>query len=370
MRKVTADPVEPKRPPHERMTKAKRVLLVGNFLSRTMGTHSVCEELAERLRTAAWSVLTTSDRRRRLERLAGMVSTAWLQRERYDVAQVDVFGGRAFFWAEAVCWVLRRTGKPYILTLHGGTLPTFAKGRPARVRRLLRSAAAVTAPSQFMARQMRPYRLDTCFLPNAQDVSSSRFQQRAQPRPEIVWLRAFHRMYRPWIAIQALADVLREFPDARLTMIGPDKGDGSLARTRDFAEQAGIAGRLRTPGAVPKCDVPRHLAAGDIFLNTTAVESFGVSVLEAAAHGLCIVTTNAGAIPSIWTHEREVLMVPPDDSRSVAAAIRRILTEPGLAGRLSRDGRRKAEDYDWPGVLSQWDSLLSNVAHDGRHHAR
>src|SRR5262249_42317858 len=84
------------------------VLLVGNFLSSTLGTRSVCEDLAAQLAAAHWPVLTTSTRRGRLPRLLDMVSTAWRRRHEYAVAQVDVFSGPAFVWAEAVCSLLRR----------------------------------------------------------------------------------------------------------------------------------------------------------------------------------------------------------------------------------------------------------------------
>jgi glycosyltransferase involved in cell wall biosynthesis len=343
----------------------KRILLVGNFLCSRHGTRSVCEDLAERLATAGWSVLTTSHRLNRVQRLAGMLSTAWSKRCDYDMAHVDVFSGRAFLWAEAVCKILRLARRPYVLTLHGGNLPRFAGPRPRRVRYLLHSAAAVTAPSLFMAERMRPYRSDIHVVANGLDLSRTPFSPRHRPRPEIVWLRAFDRMYRPWVAVQALGEVLREFPQARMTMFGPDKGDGSLTRTHRAAQDAGVSGRLHVAGAVPRGEVPRRLAAADIFLNTTAVESFGVSVAEAAALGLCVVTTNAGALPSIWADEREVLMVPPDDSRAIAAAIKRILTEPHLSATLSQGGRRKAESFDWPAILPQWDRLLSSVARQG-----
>jgi len=56
------------------------------------------------------------------------------------------------------------------------------------------------------------------------------------------------------------------------------------------------------------------------------------------------------------------LLVEPDDPVSMAAAVRRILTEPQLAERLSRNARLKAEQFDWPMISSKWESLLIAVA--------
>src|SRR5437867_8000674 len=132
-------------------------LIVGNFLSSSGGSRGVCEELADRLAASDWRVLTTSRKRPKLFRLADMVLSAVKHRHAYGVAQIDVFSGLAFFFAEAVGYTLRRLNKPYVLTLHGGNLPEFAKRWPGRVRRLLSSAKVVTAPSGYLKEGMEKY---------------------------------------------------------------------------------------------------------------------------------------------------------------------------------------------------------------------
>src|ERR1051325_6344488 len=113
------------------------VLLVGNFLSATLGTRTVSEDLALQLSEAGWLVLITSKQPGRFRRVCEMVLTVWRRRHEYAVAHIGVFSGPAFYWAELVCWLLRRLGKPYVLTLHGGNLPVFARRWPRRVRCLL-----------------------------------------------------------------------------------------------------------------------------------------------------------------------------------------------------------------------------------------
>jgi glycosyltransferase involved in cell wall biosynthesis len=338
------------------------ILLVGNFLSSTLGIRSVGEDLAARLQASGWPVVTTSEKLSRLPRLLDMASTAWHRRRQYVVAQMDVFSGPAFLWAEAVCWTLRRAGKPYILTLHGGNLPLFAQRWPRRVCSLLRSAATVTTPSRYLLEQMRPYRQDLHLLPNPLDLRAYGFRLREQPRPRLVWLRAFHAIYNPSLAPRVLTRLVKYFPDILLTMIGPDHGDGSLQSMRQIAVELGIAGRISLPGGVPKSQVPEWMNRGDIFLNTTNVDNTPISVLEAMACGLCVVSTNVGGIPHLLEHEQNALLVSPDDPEAMAAAVRRILTEPELAKRLSCNARRKAEQFDWTAILPQWEALLAAVA--------
>jgi glycosyltransferase involved in cell wall biosynthesis len=291
-----------------------------------------------------------------------MLTTVWRERRCFDVAHVDVFSGPAFRWAEAVCRMLRALHKPYVLTLHGGNLPAFANRAPERMRRLIGGATAVTAPSRYLHDIMRATRPDLRLLPNALQLDSYPFRLREHPQPRVVWLRAFHSIYNPEMAALVVAGLAAELPHISLAMIGPDK-DGSLARTRRTARRLGVADRVTFVGAVPKPDVIRYLAAGDIFLNTTNVDNTPVSVLEALATGLCVVSTNVGGIPHLLENERDALLVPARDERAMAAAVRRLLTEPGLAGRLSRNARAKAEQFDWSIILPHWDALLRDAAH-------
>jgi glycosyltransferase involved in cell wall biosynthesis len=178
----------------------------------------------------------------------------------------------------------------------------------------------------------------------------------------LVWLRAFHRIYQPELAVTVLFEIVRDFPAARLTMVGPDKTDGSLARTRRLAERRGLARRIDFPGAAPKSSLPALLDRGDIFLNTSRVDNTPVSVLEAMAGGLCIVSTRAGGMPYLLQHECDALLTGCGHPAEMAAAVRRFLHEPALAEQLSQNARRNVEAYDWSAVLPRWERLFLATA--------
>lgn len=338
------------------------VLLVGNFLSATKGIRSLCEDFALGLKAEGWSVITTSSCPGRVARLLDFVLTVWQRRNRYKVAQVDVYSGLAFVWAELVCWVLRVVRKPYILTLRGGNLPTFARGSDHRVRSLLQSASAVTAPSKFLFEQMRQYREDIIVLPNQLYLTRYSFSVREHPAPKLIWLRSFHDIYNPSLAVRVVSLLTKDFPGVLLSMIGPDKGDGSLESTRNLALKLGVVDRITFPGPVPKDTIDHWFNQGDIFLNTTRVDNMPVSVLEAMACGLCVVSTNVGGIPYLLEDECDALLVPDGDHVAMATAVQRLLTEDGLAKRLSKNGRQKAEQFSWPNILLKWEKLFMEVA--------
>jgi glycosyltransferase involved in cell wall biosynthesis len=145
-------------------------------------------------------------------------------------------------------------------------------------------------------------------------------------------------------------------------MLGPDKGDGSLQRTQQVAVDLGVRGIVDMPGPVAKQSIPDRLNRADVFLNTAGIDNTPVSVLEAMLCGLCIVSTNVGGIPALLEDGYDALLVPPNDPQAMAHAVHRIMAEPELAERLSRNARRKAEQFDWSHVLPQWKTLLASAA--------
>jgi glycosyltransferase involved in cell wall biosynthesis len=344
----------------------RKILFIGNFLSDKIGTIGPSEELAYKLKLSGWQIFKTSHKLYKLPRLIDMIYKMWRWSKEFRVAHLDVYSGPAFFWAEAATASLRFMNKPYILSLHGGNLPDFGQRWPGRVRRLLAGAAAVTCPSPYLFQSMRSYRQDLMLLPNPLEISMYKFQIRKKPSLKIVWLRAFHGIYNPSLAPLTLARLVETYPEVSLTMVGPDKGDGSFQHTQKVSENLGISEHITYPGKIQKSQVPYWMNKGDIFLNTTNFDNTPVSVMEAMACGLCVVSTNVGGIPYLLDHETDALLVPPDDPEAMAAAVRRILIEPDLAERLSRNARKKAEHYDWSVILPQWEELLLSIGEQGK----
>lgn len=340
---------------------ANGVLFVGNFLSKTGGNRDYCEDLTDRLEANGRSILRTSNKLGRAERLADMLQTAWVHRQLYGTAHVSVYSGPAFVWAEAVCFLLRRLHKPYVLTLHGGNLPVFARRWPRRVRTLLASAASVTAPSEYLRHRLAEVHPAIVVLPNGIEATAYAFRARVTPQPRLIWLRAFHAIYNPSLAVEVLAQIRPRHPGATLRMIGPDKADGSRAACVERARELGVADAVELIGPVPKSEVARQLRDGDVFLNTSNIDNTPVSVLEAAAAGLAIVSTSVGGIPFLLEHGRSALLVPPADPVAMARAAERILHEPGLGEALSRNARSLAIRHDWPAVITQWESVFNEM---------
>ena len=137
---------------------------------------------------------------------------------------------------------------------------------------------------------------------------------------------------------------------------------GLLERTRRTAADLGVADRVSFPGGIPQADVPAWLDSSDIFLNTTDINNTPVSVMEAMAAGLCVVSTDVGGIPFLLSDGEDALLVPAGDAAAMASAVRRLIGDERFSTQLSAVARQRAEGWDWSVVLPLWTGLLGAVS--------
>ena len=338
----------------------RQVTYIGNFLSRHGLNPTYAEALVPRLRDCGFNVISASSHLNGVFRLLDMMQAVVRTSSERACAIIDLYGGpRAYNAAIAVARLCRILRKRYIVTLHGGSLLQRLDNSRASLLSMLRGAALVTSPSAYLAQSFAGL-LPVSVIPNGLDVSAYSFRLRSDVRPRCLYLRAFHRFLDPMTAIRAFALVKREHPDAILRMVGPDE-DGTLANCHGLVSELKLEGSVEFSGRIPKAEVPGLANSFDIFINATHYESFGVAVMEAAACGLCIVSTNVGELPLLWRHGQDALLVPPGDVSRMAEEVRRILTVPGLAERLSSNARAKAETFDWSFILPLWEKAISRV---------
>lgn len=336
----------------------RKILMVGNYFYSQRYNQNVWHFLAQKIELNGWQVITTSNKVPKLQRILDMLWTIWTRRHEYSVAQVDVFSRDAFLWAELSSFLLVLLKKPIVLTLHGGRLPEFGVDHPKRVSRLMNKATIVVTPSPFIQNEMRAFRQDIRLIENPIDLSAAIFRERTAPKPKLVWLRSFHRVYNPSLIPQILNRLEETFPEIYILMAGPDKRDGSLEEMETQAEQLGVTHRIKVVGSIDHKEICEFLNKGDVFINTSNYDTAPRSILEAMANGLCVVSTNVGGIPWLAKDGVEALLVPPNNPELMADAISRILTDPELAASLSRNARRGVEQSDWSTILPRWESIF------------
>ena len=138
-------------------------------------------------------------------------------------------------------------------------------------------------------------------------------------------------------------------------MVGPEV-DGSLKRAEKLSEHLNV--KTTFTGKLDKA-MWRSLSDNfNIFINTTNFDNTPVSVIEAMALGLPVVSTNVGGMPYLIEDGITGLLVPPNNSEAMTKAIEKLISNPALAATISLNARKQVEAFDWDIVKHQWLKLL------------
>lgn len=337
-------------------------LFLGNFLSARTGTKTIAEKLADHWRASGGPRVTLrSSLSNRLARLVSMALSVLVFRG--NVVNVDVFSGNSLAIA-GLCGALARwRGIPLVLTLRGGAIPEDLTRRPQAYRTVLSRADRVQSPSRYLIDQVsRRVPVEVQYLPNPVDLK--RFGPGEGDRRNLLWVRAFTSIYNPRLAVETFARLAAEFAELRLTMVGPDLG--GLAEVEEAMRRLGIRDRVDVVGPVDNARLPAFYRSHAVYLNTTSYESFGTAVVEAAATAMPVVSTRVGELPLLWRDGENIVFSAAPDPESMAAAVRSLLMDPALAGRIGRSARERSLEFEWERVCGTWARTLQETANRGQ----
>lgn len=318
------------------------------------------EIISEKFQQLGFPVTRASSHPNRYVRLLDIIWTIVRNRNRTDILIVHTFGGPSFVVEDIASRLGRLFGHRIVMFLHGGAMPEFMKRFPNWTRRVLGRADVIAAPSAYLARAVEPYGFTSRIIPNIIDLSSYTFRRRNRLEPRLFWMRSFHEVWNPLMAVRALARVRQKAPEATLVMAGQNKG--LLEETRKLAIELGVEQAVRFPGFLRMEGKIEESSKADIFINTNHIDNMPVAVVEAGAMGLPIVTTDVGGIPDLLQDGESAIFVRDDDDEQMAEAILSLLDNPDLASRLSANGRLVAERSSWDQIQRQWESMFEEMS--------
>lgn len=167
--------------------------------------------------------------------------------------------------------------------------------------------------------------------------------------------------------VEAAAEVLKHHPHARFVLVGGNTiGESDIDReVRRRLKDLGLAGDVGLTEA-PKViltefrkDVPDVMNALDVFVMPSYEENFANVMLEALASGLPCIGTNSGGTPEILSFGEAGLLCEPESSRSLAAAMDKMIRDPEMRSALSQQARFKAiKEYEIKSVFSRIERLV------------
>jgi glycosyltransferase involved in cell wall biosynthesis len=335
----------------------KQLLYLGNKLSRKGKNTSTIEYLSSQFEGEGYKVVSASSQTNPVLRLLAMLGQVIVQARKTDVLLIDTYSTSAFWYAYVSSRLAFFLKLDYIPILHGGDLPKRLKSHPQLCQRLFGNAKVNVAPSSYLLLEFKNAGYtNLTYIPNTIKLDLYRFKKRQEVQPHLLWVRSFAHLYNPLLALKVLKELRLLYPKVKLSMVGPFKDD-SIEECKAFAKENELP--VTFTGGMKKQDWLQYAQDFDVFINTTNVDNTPVSVIEAMALGLPVVSTNVGGLPYLLDHEKEALLVSPGNVNEFTQAIIRLLEDPSLAQQLSLQGRKKVEHFDWEVVKHQWFEVIS-----------
>lgn len=299
---------------------------------------------------------------RALARLLAYLPRLWRAAGEFDVFHVMANSGWAWdLFAMPAIMIAHWRGTPVLVNYRGGEAAGFLRHAHGRVHRVLRHAKALVVPSGFLVEVFSRYQIGAQIIPNI--VNTQRFYPDAArtdcaPNPHIVICRNLEAIYGIDIALQAFAQVLKTYPQAKISIAG----SGELAnQLKALARELGISNQVSFLGRLEAEQIAALYRQADVMLNASRIDNMPNSVLEAWACGVPVVSTNVGGVPFMAVHEKTALLVPPDQPDAMAQAILRLLDEHELWRSLREHGLQEAEQFIWDNVKKRWLELYQSI---------
>jgi glycosyltransferase involved in cell wall biosynthesis len=164
-------------------------------------------------------------------------------------------------------------------------------------------------------------------------------------------VRNLERLYGIDVAIRAAAILRSDFPDLAVSIAGSGSESAELAR---LSAELGLSSVVRFTGSLEVGAVAALYREAHVLLNPSRADNAPNSLLEAAASGVPIVSTDVGGIPHLVEHRRSAWLVPPENPEALAAGVKLVLQDAGLREHLRANGLALARSCSWPAVRPRW----------------
>jgi glycosyltransferase involved in cell wall biosynthesis len=281
-------------------------------------------------------------------RLVPYVVALWRALRGADVAHVMANSGWAWhLFAAPAIWLARLRGVPVLVNYRGGEAESFLRRQGHWVRPTLRLAHVLAVPSRFLQTVFARYGVAAEVVPNIIDLTRFASARERTPGQHMVVTRNLEDIYDIPTALRALAIIRRRHPQARMTVAGSGPALDFLQR---LARELGVDAAVRFTGRLDNDRIAELYREADLLLNPSTVDNMPISLLEAMASGVPIVSTDVGGVPYLVEHERTALLVPARDPDAMAAAALRVFDDAALRERLIAAGLLVCRAFTWERV--------------------
>ena len=277
-------------------------------------------------------------------------------------------------WAAAI--VGRACGVPFLVTVHGGDI--FGLRQAAVVaakKRVLRTAAAVTAVSRAIADEITRLVPGAGLLVVPMGVDSSRFSGAAAGAVRqrfgvngkfVLFAGRLSEKKGVRYLLDAMPAVINRFPDAKLVIAGSGEEE---ERLRAQCHSLGLGGNVIFAGAVPNSELAGFYADADVFVGPSVTarggdtEGFGLTFVEAGMSGCILIGSDVGGIRDIIRPGETGFLVPEKDPAALAETLITVFEQEESWPEMRMRTRQEfVARFDWRVIAEKYAAIIAEAA--------
>jgi len=222
----------------------------------------------------------------------------------------------------------------------------------------IKLADTVIVPSEYLVRVFDQFGLTAHAIYNLVDTGKLRYRERVPLRPVFLSNRNFEVHYGVDRVLRAFKIIQEKFPEAKLEVVG----DGSQRRALEtLATELGLR-NTTFRGQIDPNLISDVYDTADIYLNASEIDNQPLSILEAFACGLPIVTTDAGGIPDMVSNGETGIVIPRGDYVQMAERALGLLNNVSETREMIERARQECLKYSWEAVRNPWLSVYFALA--------
>lgn len=281
----------------------------------------------------------------------------WRASRDVDVLHAFSGAGTSFMVATLPVIAIAKARRKGVVVHYHSALGEAHVARSLLARLALRACQRVVVPSAYLRDAFTRHGISVTVIANVVDASRFVHRQRVPSRSAILSLRNFERRYGVDDVIRAFARVKATHPDARLQLAGSGPEEDRL---RELVHSLGLTD-VAFVGATSREGVARLMQQATVLLNASRVDNMPVSILEAFAVGVPVVSTSAGGIPTFARDGDTALLAAVGDADRLALHVCSLLEDARLVERLTQAAHREVAKCTWSLVRPQWLALYREV---------
>lgn len=346
------------------MKKAVNLIIGTNYSNKFGAVKTQGEYLYELLAENNVNAQIVSDHRGFIKRIIQTCLTI-LKLPKKSNLIIQVYGTKSLYleWLSAIIGIWKSHN--IILTLHGGDIPNMysnSKFKQYFFNGLFKNASIITAPSEYLFVGLREVGATLndnklTIIKNFINLEDYSIDDEVTKKDSIFWMRAFHDVYNPSLALNCLKELKNAGYNFKLYMAGPDQG--LLEQTIKEIKELKLDDDVILLGKIDNSLKSEIASKCFVYLNTTKIDNSPVSFLEMMALGLPIVSTNVGGIKYWVENNKNALLAENNTAIELMQNIEILYKNESTFNAIRNNNFEKVKEFSKESVLKDWLKTLS-----------